>query len=210
MSRLPKDYAKGKVYCVRNTVNDDIYIGSTCQSLSQRMAQHRLDKGRERSKNRRIYKMMNEVDDDNVFYIELIEDYPCENLYQLRKRQGELIREINPQLNMQVECRNKKEYYEDNKQYILSRNKGYYEENKDYFNEWKRSHYEENKERINEQRKTYRDSNKQKTHEKQREWYENNKEEKNRKNRERYHSNKQKISERRKELKALKKQTKEN
>ena len=199
-SRHPKDYSKGKIYCIRNTINDDIYIGSTCQSLSQRMAQHRLDKRKERNQNRRIYKMMNEVDDDNLFYIELIEDCSCENLNQLRKREGEIIREMNPQLNMQVECRNNREYYEDNKQCILSRNKNYYEEHKEYFNEWKR----------NEQRKTYRENNKEKIHEKQREWYENTKEEKNRKSREHYNANKEKISERRKELKALKKHTKEN
>ena len=113
-SRHPKDYSKSKIYCIRNTINDDIYIGSTCQSLSQRMAQHRLDKRKERNQNRRIYKMMNEVDDDNLFYIELIEDCSCENLNQLRKREGEIIREMNPQLNMQVECRNNREYYEDN------------------------------------------------------------------------------------------------
>ena len=48
---------------------------------------------------------MNEVDDDNVFYIELVEDYPCENHYQLRKREGELIREMKPTVNKQIECR---------------------------------------------------------------------------------------------------------
>ena len=41
MSRQSKDYSQGKIYCIRNTISDEIYIGSTCQSLSQRMAQHR-------------------------------------------------------------------------------------------------------------------------------------------------------------------------
>ena len=43
-----KDYSKGQIYCIRNSDTNDIYIGSTCQSLSQRMAQHRLDKRRVR------------------------------------------------------------------------------------------------------------------------------------------------------------------
>ena len=32
----PKDYKNGKIYSVRNTVNDDIYISSTTQPLSKR------------------------------------------------------------------------------------------------------------------------------------------------------------------------------
>ena len=208
-ARNPKDYSKGKIYCIRNTISDDIYIGSTCQSLSQRMAQHRLDKRRQRNQNRRIYKMMNEVDNDETFYIELIEDYPCENLYQLRKREGELIREMNPQLNMQVECRTAKEYQTTYKEYFNYK-KEHYKENKEYLNDCNRKNYEQNKEEIKEHRKIYRENNKEKIHEKQKEWYNNKKEDKNRKSREHYNANKEKISERRKELKALKKQMKEN
>ena len=191
MNRQPKDFSKGKIYCIRNTVNDDIYIGSTCQSLSQRMAQHRKDVNFKQGM--KLHKSMKELGREN-FYIELLEECPCENFMQLTKREGELIREHNSSLNHMINGRTKKEYQE---------------ENKEYWNEWKRNHYEENKERINEQRKTYRENNKEKIHEKQKEWYENNKEEKNRKSREHYSANKEKISERRKELKALKKQMKE-
>ena len=38
------DYKSGKIYCIRNDINDEIYVGSTTQSLSQRMAKHRSDK----------------------------------------------------------------------------------------------------------------------------------------------------------------------
>ena len=36
-----KDYKNGKIYCIRNNINDDIYVGSTTQPLSKRMAWHR-------------------------------------------------------------------------------------------------------------------------------------------------------------------------
>ena len=36
-------YRKGKIYCIRNHINDDIYIGSTKQTLSKRMSKHRSD-----------------------------------------------------------------------------------------------------------------------------------------------------------------------
>ena len=146
MSRNTKDYSQGKIYCIRNSISDDIYIGSTCQSLSQRMAQHRLDKRREKHQNRSIYKLMNEVDDDNVFYIELVEDYPCENHYQLRKRGGELKREMKPTLNKQIECRTAKEYQTTYREYFNQYKKKYYIENKEYLNECNRQNYEKNRE----------------------------------------------------------------
>ena len=34
-------YKNGKIYCIRNTIDADIYVGSTTQLLSKRMAMHR-------------------------------------------------------------------------------------------------------------------------------------------------------------------------
>ena len=35
------DYSKGKIYKILNTIDDEIYIGSTCETLGQRMSKHR-------------------------------------------------------------------------------------------------------------------------------------------------------------------------
>ena len=35
------NYQEGKMYKIYNTVNDEIYIGSTTRKLSERMAEHR-------------------------------------------------------------------------------------------------------------------------------------------------------------------------
>ena len=35
------NYAKGKIYKIANDIDDEIYVGSTCQSLSKRMGIHR-------------------------------------------------------------------------------------------------------------------------------------------------------------------------
>ena len=56
---------------------------------------------------------MNELGVDN-FYIELIENFPCENVELLRKREGELIRELGT-LNSRIERRTSKEWREENK-----------------------------------------------------------------------------------------------
>ena len=73
-----KDFKNGRIYCIRNTIDDDIYVGSTCQPISKRMAKHRIDmKGYK--KDRKLYSKMNELGIDNC-YIELIEECPCDNL----------------------------------------------------------------------------------------------------------------------------------
>ena len=47
MAQNSKDYKNGKIYCIRNNINDDIYVGSTTQPLSKRMALHRQDAKKE-------------------------------------------------------------------------------------------------------------------------------------------------------------------
>ena len=44
------------------------------------------------------------------FYIELLEECPCENSNQLEKREGELMRELKASLNQKVAGRTMEEY----------------------------------------------------------------------------------------------------
>ena len=77
-----KDFSKTQIYSIRNFDRDYVYIASTCQNLSQRMAQRRLDKRRARNRNIRLYVLMNEVD-EGKFYIEQVEEYPRAVLFQI-------------------------------------------------------------------------------------------------------------------------------
>ena len=72
-------------------IDDEIYVGSTTETLGQRMAKHRYSM-KQRS-HYKLYKHMNKLDVNN-FYIELIEHYPCNDVYELRAREGYYIREI--------------------------------------------------------------------------------------------------------------------
>ena len=38
---MPVDYQEGKIFKIYNTINDDIYIGSTSRKLCERMRDHR-------------------------------------------------------------------------------------------------------------------------------------------------------------------------
>ena len=69
------DYKQGKIYTIRCKTDDTlIYVGSTVQSLSERMAKHRYDSIKR--SNNFFYQ---HIDDWDNWYIELYENFPCEN-----------------------------------------------------------------------------------------------------------------------------------
>ena len=142
------DYSKGKIYKMLHTIDDEIYVGSTIDTLGQRMAKHRSDL--KIRPNYKIYKHMNELGVGN-FYIELIENYYCNDVYELRAREGHFIREIGT-LNMLISGRSDKEYYKDNQEHIKQSKKQYYEDNK---NDKIKQYREDNKEHIKEYSKQY-------------------------------------------------------
>ena len=118
MAEIDERYKRGKIYTIRCRDDDGlIYVGSTIQSLAKRIASHRKDKKCS------LYQF---VDGDwSNWYIELYEDYPCDNKEQLIKREGELIREI-ATINKCIAGRDMKQYYKDNRDNIIEQNKQYY------------------------------------------------------------------------------------
>ena len=116
MAQNSKDYKSGKIYCIRNNIDDNIYVGSTTQALSKRMAKHRQNA---KCKDRMHYALYSKVNEIGIeyFYIELIEDCPCETLEQLRKREGHYIRKMGT-LSCLIAGRTKYEYKKANKDKI--------------------------------------------------------------------------------------------
>ncbi len=154
VSIMVQDFAKGKIYKITNDLNDDIYVGSTCDTLVRRYQHHKSDMKKEKTQNIRLYKLMNEIGFER-FRIQLIEDYPSEDLYHLRQREGYWIRQIGT-LNMKIDDRTKTEYhheyYQKHKEFLNAKgreyNKTYHQNNKDEINLKHRERYEENKEKI--------------------------------------------------------------
>ena len=120
------DYQNGKIYKILNDIDGEIYVGSTVNALSHRMAKHRSTM--KTIPHYKLYKHMHELDVEN-FYIELIENYPCNDVYELRAREGHFIREIGT-LNKNVAGRTNKEYMEDNYEHLKEANKQWQEHNK--------------------------------------------------------------------------------
>ena len=157
---MSQDFSKAKIYKITNDYNNDVYVGSTCDTLVRRFINHKLSLNNKKNNNRPIYKLMNEIGFER-FRIELIEDYPCQDKYQLRQREGHFIREIGT-LNKKIEGRTKQEYREDNKNKIQE----YYNENKDILIEKNKEYRKANKEKIQEYKKEYYEANKEKVLEK--------------------------------------------
>ena len=84
-------YSQAKIYTIRSKSNSSrIYVGSTTQSLSQRLAEHKYDS--KRYPDIHFYKVIgNKWDDWNM---KLYENYPCKNKDQLLKRENEIIKRI--------------------------------------------------------------------------------------------------------------------
>jgi len=109
------NYADGKIYQVISPNYPEPYIGSTTQPLCKRMVGHRAPSNVCRSR------IVIEAGDA---YIELIEEYPCENKEQLNRREGQIIRE-RACVNHVVAGRTHKEWRHDNNDAVKVYRKSY-------------------------------------------------------------------------------------
>ena len=139
------NYQETKIYKIYNTINDDIYIGSTTLKLCERMRDHRTRHKTQAYTHLLLYKAFAEHGIDN-FYIELIEKCPCNDKDEAHKKEGEWIRNLKPSLNKALPGRTKKEYHEHYKTYFSECNKSWYKNNKDRVLETAKSKYQASKE----------------------------------------------------------------
>jgi len=105
------NYQNGKIYTIRCRSDDAlIYVGSTTRALSQRMTEHRSNCKLGCSCS--LYKYI--VNDDwSEWYIELVQNFPCNSKEELEKREGEIIRQI-AAINNRIAGRSQKDYQKDN------------------------------------------------------------------------------------------------
>lgn len=150
------NYQNGKIYALKSHQTENIYIGSTTQKLCQRLGKHR-----------RTYEIYGgECSSKEIlkypdYYIELIENCPCNSKEELLAREGYYIRKYKDKcVNIIVAGRNRKECYEDNKDKILEKNKKYREENKEAIRQQRKEYREEYKEVLNQISKENYEANK--------------------------------------------------
>ena len=147
------DYQNGKIYTIRYK-NDSslIYVGSTCLPLWMRFGIHKsvCYNPNDKSYNHKFYAKIRETDDLCNWYMELYENFPCENKTQLVARENVIMREISTLNKLQGEtiytrkpCKTFDEI-KSKASYLWKQNN--HEKNKDYI----KIYNEENKQRIKE------------------------------------------------------------
>jgi hypothetical protein len=122
------NYQNGKVYAIYNKITGKlVYIGSTCQKLCRRFGGHCY---KSTIQNSNFYQEMKEFGVEN-FYIELIENFPCNSKEELLAREGHyfrlnkdiLLNEKTPDYSNREEIRETEEFKEKRKEEYINRNK---------------------------------------------------------------------------------------
>ena len=165
-------YKNGKIYKIISNQTDKIYIGSTAEKyLSNRLRGHRKDLNK--WKNGKYcyvssFKLLKYPDHKII----LIENYPCDDVYQLRTREQYWIDQykdicvniINAQREKDKEkiSNQKQEYYQKNREKFLEKAKVNAEKNRDKIIQYKKEYYQKNKNKLLEQYKEYREKNRDK------------------------------------------------
>jgi len=132
------DYKNGKIYKIGCNITGETYIGSTTKSLEERYNHHKKPSNDCSSK---------QITERGNFYIELLETYPCNNEFELNRKEGEYQKSIKC-INERIAGRTPKEYYEDNKEKIDAHKYQYRQENLERRRNYSIQFYKDNKEKI--------------------------------------------------------------
>ena len=124
------NYQESKIYKIFNTVNDDIYIRCTTLKLCERMRDHRRRHRSQAYSHLCLYKAFADYGID-IFYIELIEQGPCNGKDETHTKEGEWIRQLKPSLNKALPGRTKQEYNKHYNTYFSDINEEWYKTNRD-------------------------------------------------------------------------------
>ena len=178
----------GYIYVIRSHQTEDVYYGSTKQTLSQRMSGHRRNYtayiNGTGTDNRSSIKILQFKD----AYIELVEEVKYDNKLELYAREGFYIRNNNC-VNKQIAGRTQKEWqatnYEENKEKEKLRNKKYHDDNKELVKLRRHNYHVENKTLRNEESKIWKEEHKTDFSDYNKKYHEEHKEEINKKRRER-------------------------
>lgn len=179
------EYSTGKIYGIKNIINDKLYIGSTKNTLDKRWQSHKTASCKKTAK---LYAAIVELGIEN-FSIYLIEDYPCKSRKELLDRESFYIRQydsISNGYNMYLSGRTKAErkeqkrqndkaYREAKGQELLDRKKQYYQANREHIIEMSRENQQRNKEHRKEYMRQYQQKHKERLAQQHKDYYQKHK-----------------------------------
>ena len=201
-------YQHGKIYSIRSHQTDDVYIGSTINTLPKRLDGHRKDFKRWINGNKNYVSSYDIIKFDDC-YIELIENYPCSDKNELDRQEGIHIRNTNC-INKNIAGRTMKEYYIDQRDVILQQQKEHYADHRDVILQQKKEYYADHRDERLQQQKEYRNKNKELISQRTKARYIKNKELVSQKNKAQYQKKKEIISQQAKARRHAKKLSQSN
>lgn len=144
-------YENSKIYKIICNETNRQYIGSTINTLQHRLKDHILSKKSKEKNNSKQYNCASHQILDNC-RIELIEEYKCKNLDELRIREQYHI-ENNDCINSIRakgigKARYDENYRKNNRDKIMKNKREYYKNNRDKVNKYKREYYKKNRDKC--------------------------------------------------------------
>ena len=152
------NYQLGKIYKIICRITGEVYVGSTCEkTLARRLAIHRSACSRFLEKQQGSKFSSFQIIQRGDYYIDLLENYPCNNSDELRKKEREwydstiCINDKRPYLYKEEMRAERLIYDEVNKEAIQEKHRKYKAEHRDHINEFKRANYHKNKKQLTEE-----------------------------------------------------------
>ena len=192
-------YQNGRIYKIVDNGYNKMYIGSTIQSLCNRMSEHRKRFNKYRNGQDTNYTssfvIFEEYGMDNC-KIELIELFPCGSKEELHKQEGFHIKS-NDCVNRLVTGRTRHDWYKDNKDVIQDKQRQYAMNHKEQIKEYKKKYFEEHKDELTRKSKEWYQANRDAILAQCKEYRETHRDKKREADKKYQEANKDKIAERR-------------
>jgi hypothetical protein len=136
------DYSQGKIYKLYvEGLEDFVYIGSTTETLTKRLYNHRHQANSPTQKKIASCVMF---EDDNIVKIELIESFPCSSKNELEIRERYWLEQFPDTVNYNTPKRDWKERWEINKEHNHQKHREWIQKNKEQQKEYKKNKRLEN------------------------------------------------------------------
>jgi len=162
------NFQNSKIYAVKSSNSDLVYIGSTTSTLYDRLCQHKSTYKNYIEKRGAHNMTVNKVLECGDCFIELIKEFPCEMKKELLIEEGKEMLKFeaeNPDklanrciAGLTIQEQNKRNY-EKNKEKRAEESKKYRETHQEKIKERKHKHYEKNKEHILQKNKEWAKNN---------------------------------------------------
>jgi hypothetical protein len=157
---MPCDYSKTviyKIYCKDASINN-VYVGHTT-NFNSRQSVHQSKSNTDKGYGFKLYSIIKGNGGWDNYYMDIIEEYPCDDKIQAKQREQYWYQQLNANMNellpyISAEDSKKKrinyqkKYFENNRDYYINYNKNYYAKFPEKKKEIALKYYNDNKEKI--------------------------------------------------------------